>query len=50
MKELEKHGYLTRYRIRYKNGQLGDVEYTIHERPLDYNERENSLVRKIQYR
>lgn len=39
MKELEKHGYLTRHRIRYKNGQLGDVEYTIHERPLDHNER-----------
>ena len=29
LKELEKHGYLTRRRIRYKNGQLGDVEYTI---------------------
>ena len=27
LKELEKHGYLTRHRIRYKNGQLGDVEY-----------------------
>lgn len=39
LKELEKHGYLTRHRIRYKNGQLGDVEYTIHERPLDHNER-----------
>ena len=36
---MEKHGYLTRHRIRYKNGQLGDVEYTIHERPLDHNER-----------
>ena len=39
LKELEKHGYLTRHRIRYKNGQLGDVEYTIHERPLDHSER-----------
>lgn len=39
LKELEKHGYLTRHRIRYKNGQLGDVEYKIHERPLDHNER-----------
>lgn len=39
LKELEKHGYLTRHRIRYKNGQLGDVEYTIHESPFDHNER-----------
>ena len=39
LKELEKHGYLTRHRIRYKNGQLGDVEYKIHESPLDHNER-----------
>ncbi|MCL2047164.1 MAG: helix-turn-helix domain-containing protein [Defluviitaleaceae bacterium] len=31
--ELEKHGYLTRQRIRKPNGQLGDVEYTILEMP-----------------
>ena len=31
--ELEQHGYLTRRRIRESNGQLGDIEYTIHERP-----------------
>ena len=31
--ELEQHGYLTRRRIREANGQLGDIEYTIHERP-----------------
>jgi len=31
--ELEKHGYLTRRRIREANGQLSDIEYTIHEIP-----------------
>ncbi len=35
VKELEQHGYLTRQRLRYENGQLGDIEYTIHERPVD---------------
>lgn len=30
LKELERHGYLTRQRLRYDNGQLGDIEYTIH--------------------
>ena len=29
LKELERHGYLTRQRLRYDNGQLGDIEYTI---------------------
>lgn len=33
LKELERHGYLTRQRIRYENGRLGDIEYTIHEKP-----------------
>lgn len=33
LKELERHGYLTRQRLRYDNGQLGDIEYTIHEKP-----------------
>lgn len=33
--ELEKHGYLTRRRIREANGQLGDIEYTIHEIPQE---------------
>ena len=32
--ELERHGYLTRQRLRYDNGQLGDIEYTIHEQPV----------------
>jgi len=34
LKELERSGYLTRQRIRYENGQLGDIEYTIHEKPV----------------
>ena len=34
LKELEQHGYLTRQRVRYENGRLGDIEYTIHERPV----------------
>ena len=34
LKELERNGYLTRQRIRYENGQLGDIEYTIHEKPV----------------
>jgi hypothetical protein len=33
IRELEKHGYLTRRRIRDDNGRLGDIEYTIHEMP-----------------
>jgi hypothetical protein len=32
--ELEQHGYLTRHRIRDKHGRLGDIEYTIHEKPV----------------
>ncbi len=35
LKELEQHGYLTRQRLRYENGQLGDIEYTIHEKPVN---------------
>ena len=34
LKELERHGYLTRQRLRYENGQLGDIEYTIHAKPV----------------
>ena len=34
LKELERHGYLTRQRLRYDNGQWGDIEYTIHEQPV----------------
>lgn len=33
LRELERCGYLTRHRIRRENGQLGDIEYTIHEKP-----------------
>ena len=38
LKELERHGYLTRQRLRYENGQLGDIEYTIHEKPVTAEE------------
>ena len=31
--ELEEHGYLSRRRLRNDKGQLGDIEYTIHEKP-----------------
>ncbi|MBD5095127.1 MAG: helix-turn-helix domain-containing protein [Subdoligranulum sp.] len=34
LRELEQAGYLTRHRLRRENGQLGDIEYTIHERPV----------------
>lgn len=33
IKELERHGYLSRKRLRLPNGRLGDIEYTIHEKP-----------------
>jgi len=33
IRELEKHGYLSRRRIREASGKLGDIEYTIHEIP-----------------
>jgi len=31
--ELEENGYLSRKRKRNEKGQLGDIEYTIHEKP-----------------
>ena len=40
--ELEKQGYLTRRRIREANGQLGDIEYTIHEIPRKPNAMDKS--------
>lgn len=39
LKELENHGYLTRQRIRYENGRLGDITYTIHEKPVGQKEK-----------
>lgn len=35
LKELERHGYVTRARIRSPEGFLGEMEYTIREIPLD---------------
>ena len=46
LKELERHGYLTRQRLRYGNGQLGDIEYTIHEKPVNVEKQENSPKRE----
>ena len=50
LKELERHGYLTRQRLRYENGQLGDIEYTIHEQPVTTAPEPSPLNGKIQYR
>ena len=33
VQELEENGYLSRQRLRNEKGQLGDIEYTIHEKP-----------------
>jgi len=41
LKELENHGYLIRQRIRYENGRLGDITYTIHEKPVVQGTEEN---------
>ena len=40
LKELENHGYLTRQRTRYENGRLGDITYTLHEKPVSQEEKE----------
>lgn len=40
LKELENYGYLTRQRTRYENGRLGDITYTIHEKPVSQEEKE----------
>lgn len=44
LRELEAHGYLVRRRLRAKNGQLGDIEYTIYERPQVVPETEKPVV------
>lgn len=46
LKELERHGYLTRQRLRYENGQLGDIEYTIHEKPVTLEKQGGSPKRE----
>ena len=38
LKELEKHGYLVRNRIRNEQGCIVDIEYTIYESPVLINE------------
>lgn len=34
IKELERHGYVERHRIRYNDGCYGDTEYIVREVPL----------------
>lgn len=50
LKELEQNGCLTRQRIRYGNGRLGDIEYMIHERPAAPETEGDPLNGKIQDR
>ena len=48
VRELEKHGYVIRQRVRNPNGQLGAIEYTILEQPSppepEKPERENPVL------
>ena len=46
LKELERYGYLTRRRLRCENGQLGDIEYTIHETPAETSRESSSPKRE----
>lgn len=46
LKELEQYGYLTRRRLRCENGQLGDIEYTIHETPAEVSGESGSPKRE----
>ena len=43
---MEQHGYLTRRRVCFENGRLGDVEYTIYEKPIS-REREADLSKRV---
>jgi hypothetical protein len=43
--ELERHGYLTRRRLRDGRGRLTETEYTIHEQPVDLPEDENGATK-----
>ena len=38
LKELEKHGYLVRNRLRNEHGRIVDIEYIIYEFPVSINE------------
>jgi len=46
IRELEKHGYLSRRRIRDVSGKLGDIEYTIHEIPQNLQGRDPNQSRE----
>lgn len=44
VRELEEHGYVIRERVRNENGQLGAIEYTILEQPIEPSpKRENPV-------
>ena len=46
--ELEENGYLSRKRKRNEKGQLGDIEYTIHEKPQACGEPVDNSVENSQ--
>lgn len=47
LKELEKHGYLTRERTRNAKGQLEGVAYTLWEKPQDHDEKKPNVEKPI---
>lgn len=46
IRELEKHGYLIRERVRGANGQLGSIEYTILEQPKEPTPAQEKPIRE----
>ena len=48
VRELEEHGYVIRERVRNENGQLGAIEYTILEQPVEPSpKRENPVQENL---
>ncbi|MCL2619516.1 MAG: hypothetical protein FWD97_01105 [Defluviitaleaceae bacterium] len=47
IRELEKHSYLSRRRIRDESGRLGDIEYTIHEIPQNLLDNEPNRMPEV---
>ena len=48
VRELEEHGYVIRERVRNENGQLGAIEYTILEQPIEPSpKRENPVQENL---
>ena len=44
VRELEEHGYVIRERVRNENGQLGAIEYTILEQPIEPSPKQENPV------